>query len=118
MLDPLFIGEPNTIYVQIVGVTGATATFSITTADVANHTDVAGNEIGTPDVSMAYNSAFAPDASKPTETIAAYVGTYSADDAALLVAATDENANYKVWITAAGYTLRCLPRVATYRGRT
>jgi len=103
MLDPLYIGEPNTIFCEIrdadeANVTSATVTFSIK--------DAAGTVVGTANIAMAYVAARTR-----------YEGTFSAVNSALLDEATGDSPNYFVWITATGYTLRKLERVAKYRGR-
>jgi hypothetical protein len=101
MLEPLYIGEPNTIFVTILDddndpVTNATATFTLK--------DLEGEVIGTAeDVAMAYVAARER-----------YEGTLLAADADEL----EEDTEYHVWITAAGYTLRRLERVAKYREET
>lgn len=114
MIDPLYIGEPNLIYVEILERDGTAVTGATATAQVK---DLAETNVGSA-VTLTYNATFIPDPQKPTETIAAYVGTFSASDAATLDAATDEAANYIVDITASGYTFRRLERRAQYRGRT
>jgi hypothetical protein len=98
-LDPLYIGEPNLVYCEIrdlaeAEVTGATVTFTVkTTAGVA---------VGTANVSMPYVAGRTR-----------YEGTFPAADAATLT----DGGEYEVHITASGYTLRVLERVAQYRGR-
>ncbi len=98
-LDPLYIGEPNIVFCEIrdldeAEVTGATVTFTVK--------DSAGAAVGTANVVMSYVAGRLR-----------YEGTFPAADAALL----EENGEYEVHITASGYTLRVLERVAGYRGR-
>lgn len=116
-VENLYIGEPNTIYLEIEDVTDAEVMFTITPANITDHDDVAGAAVGTADVAMNHNPAFVLDEGLPTErTIAAYVGTLTDADASELAPATSEEPNYIVWIDAPDYTLRRLPRVAVYRG--